>query len=245
MTVHVIGVDCATTPARVGLAFGVYARGQTTVTGVTMGSPADPPGAQVARQLAKRDGPVLLALDAPLGWPVALAAGLHCHAAGAPLETPANDLFRRETDRFIRRRLGKQSLDVGADRIARTAHAALALLQGLRCQLGLDIPLAWSPALQQPGAIEVYPAATLAAYGMDSRGYRAAGNGAVRERLLGEVQQRIAVTAGVPDIRTGADGLDAVLCLLAAHDFLTGKAMPPEHPDLARREGWMWVRDPG
>ena len=42
----------------------------------------------------------------------------------------------------VRDRIGKQSLDVGADRIARTAHAALQLLHELRGRLGKPIPLA-------------------------------------------------------------------------------------------------------
>ena len=64
-----------------------------------------------------------------------------------PIETPANAMFRRITDVFIQTRLGKRPLDVGADRIARTAYAALAILAILRVELGIPIPLAWTPGL--------------------------------------------------------------------------------------------------
>jgi hypothetical protein len=61
------------------------------------------------------------AIDAPLGWPKPLAETLIDHRAGMPIETPANAMFRRTTDLFIQRKLKKTPLDVGADRIARTA----------------------------------------------------------------------------------------------------------------------------
>ena len=57
------------------------------------------------------------------------------------------NLFRRETDREIKRRLGRQPLDVGADRIARTGHRALEILSKLADSLKLrEILLAWVPA---------------------------------------------------------------------------------------------------
>jgi hypothetical protein len=57
----------------------------------------------------------LIAIDAPLGWPKPLAETLIKHRAGMPIETPANAMFRRNTDLFIQTRLGKRPLDVGAD----------------------------------------------------------------------------------------------------------------------------------
>ncbi|MGI9165811.1 MAG: hypothetical protein ACR2G5_05410 [Pyrinomonadaceae bacterium] len=41
-----------------------------------------------------------------------------------------------------------------------------------------------------------------------------------------------------------ADVLDAVVCLLAARDFLLGEAMRPIDRNLAEIEGWIWTRDP-
>ena len=86
--------------------------------------------------------PVLIAIDAPLGWPKPLAETLINHLAGMPIETPANAMFRRKTHLFIQTRLGKRHLDVGADRIARTSYAGLAILGTLRAELGMPIPLA-------------------------------------------------------------------------------------------------------
>ena len=41
--------------------------------------------------------------------------------------------------------------------------------------------------------------------------------------------------------------LDAVLCALAATDFVENRVIFPatdKERDLARKEGWIWVRDP-
>jgi hypothetical protein len=40
------------------------------------------------------------------------------------------------------------------------------------------------------------------------------------------------------------DILDAVLCVLAGVDFLKGEVLFPKDMALARKEGWIWVRDP-
>ena len=55
-------------------------------------------------------------------------------------------MFRRSTDDAIAERLSERPLDVGSDRIARTAHAALSFLERLRKLLDAPIPLAWEPA---------------------------------------------------------------------------------------------------
>ena len=156
----------------------------------------------------------------------------------------SNTLCRWDTDRVVCDRIGKQSLDVGADRIARTAHAALQLLHQLRSRLGQPIPLAWFTPISGMHAIEVYPAATLAAHGIDARGYKASSGGAHRERVLSELRQRLTVHASVPDIDRASDGLAAALCVLAAHDFLVGAGITPDSTMLHHTEGWVWVRDP-
>jgi hypothetical protein len=40
---------------------------------------------------------------------------------------------------------------------------------------------------------------------------------------------------------TTGDTLDSVVCLLAAKDFLDGRAVAPENRTLASQEGWIWV----
>ena len=187
----------------------------------------------------------VIAIDAPLGWPSALGTALSKHQAGKPLVDEAHLLFRRATDRFIKARIGKQSLDVGADRIARTAFAALGLLNRLREGLRNEIPLAWTPAsLPRWSAIEVYPAATLRSHRIPDKGYKDLEKIQPRTEVLRRL--RLHVDTGDADglLERSADVLDAVLCTLAGSDFLNGLAMPPEDLGAAKTEGWIWARDP-
>ena len=187
----------------------------------------------------------VIAIDAPLGWPSALGTALSRHQAGGPLVDEAHLLFRRATDRFIKARVGKQSLDVGADRIARTAFAALGLLNRLRDGLGNEIPLAWTPAdLPQWSAIEVYPAATLRSHRIPDKGYKDVDGMEPRREILKRL--RFHVDTGNADgiLEHSPDVLDAVLCTLAGFDFLSGLAMAPEDLRAAKAEGWIWAHDP-
>jgi predicted RNase H-like nuclease len=244
VSVTVVGVDVASDPANVGLALGDFADGVVTVEAAVMGSPRQRPEEVLVEWLGDRRGPVLLALDAPLGWPAPLAAALTGHQAGDPLPGAANMLFRRETDRVIKQAVGKQSLDVGADRIARTAHAALQLAHGVAARLGRPVQAAWSPRISGLRMIEVYPAATLAAHRIPATGYKAAGGAAARCGIEQALHERLRLSVPVPALAERADGLDAVLCLLAAQDFLNGHCIPAPRDVAVRKEGWMWVRRP-
>ena len=193
----------------------------------------------LAGWLATRPG--VVAIDAPLGWPAPMHR-LATHTAGAPIEAAPNDFFRRETDRHIQRTFGKTPLDVGADRIARTAHSALATLAAVRERIPIE--LGWTPgAVEGVRAIEVYPAATLLSRGLSSRGYKRADAGARRAEILDELAVRC--PPAVRDAATASDHvLDAILCCVAAADYATGAAIPPDDAELARQEGWIWVRPP-
>lgn len=162
MRVRVIGIDCATDPAKTGLALGAFENGRVSVEVARVCSRREDPSDAVCGWLAAAPGDrTLIAVDAPLGWPTAMGAFLSRHSAGQCLDVDPKTMFRRMTDIRVRMATGKTPLDVGADRIARTAHAALALLQLIRELTGLEIPLAWTADFDGCAAIEVYPAATL------------------------------------------------------------------------------------
>ena len=214
------------------------------------------PWARVAEWiLGSNDQSKLIAIDAPLGWPRPLAEALGRHKAGEPVEASADELFSRTTDQKIRARFGLRPLEVGADRIARTARAAMSQLQRLRNKIGSPVKLAWCPcSLRNEGTwvIEVYPAATLKAHDLPFKSYKKQHDNAHREK-------REAILDGLKATGTGvdvserfretalgnADGLDALVCLLAASDFLRGDASPPD--DRSRRrathEGWIWCKE--
>ena len=237
----IIGVDCATDERKTGVALGTCERGRVTVRDARACSEREPAAAILTGWLTGHDV-ALLALDAPLGWPEPLGDELSRHQAGGVIATEKNRVFRRETDRFIQAHLGKTPLDVGADRIARTAHSALHLLDTLRRRLQIALPLAWEPArVTTVAAIEVYPAATLRAHGIASSGYKDVSQGVPREAVLSGLRAVMDAESVVHQMRADADVLDAVACLLAAQDFLDGRALSPPNLGIARKEGWIWA----
>lgn len=171
-----------------------------------------------------------------------MGPALSVHQAGGPVDTGMH--FNRETDRIVHREIGKKPLDVGSDRIARTARAALMLLEQLRQRLGQDIPLAWTRDWKGAAAIEVYPAATLRGYGIPSSDYKKKDQLAQRSVILARLDDLVGFRAGVPAVITNADQLDAVVCVLAGHDFRFAEVSQPRDVNLAHKEGWIWVRRP-
>lgn len=240
--VTMIGLDCATDDANVGAALGKWREGSLSVQRVTLCDRVAP-AAVVAGWLGEADEPVLLALDAPLGWLAPLAQTLTRHRAGDELSAGADQMFRRMTDRAIHKNVGKTPLDVGADRIARTAHAALRFLGELRSALSRPVPLAWSAhAVGGIAAIEVYPAATLSAHGIRSAGYKKPEHVAERREIVDALRTRLALPDDIGLLEDDADALDAVVCLLAAKDFVEGQSVSPDDAQLAEQEGWIWSR---
>ena len=239
----IVGVDCATDPRKVGLALARVHGAKARLLAAECGSDSPSMAGRIAEWMSGEQA-VLLALDAPLGWPLELGSTLAGHSAGEVIDGDPNRLFRRQTDRTVHAALGKLPLDVGADRIARTAVAALRLLDELRSRTGHEIPLAWKPMLVEPAAIEVYPAGTLVALGLRSSGYKESVQTERRREILEMLSKRIELPLERGVLLQNADVLDATLCVVAALDFLSGAVIPPEEPEVARREGWIWVRRP-
>ena len=250
----IIGVDCATDEARVGLAAARFdgsvaeSRERIRLTEVVCGGGEESIVETMARwaQAARIDGlPVLLALDAPLGWPARLGEVLAGHRAGEPIEPTRDEMFRRETDRVVRRMTGKLPLDVGADRIARTAHWALGLTAALGEKLQTRVEAGWDPKSLSPlAAIEIYPAALLKVCGLPASGYKRPDQRANREVILDGLGAELSSECDVTLALEQADVLDSILCVVAGADFLRGRCVEPEDGALARKEGWIWFRRP-
>ncbi|MFC2076713.1 DUF429 domain-containing protein [candidate division KSB1 bacterium] len=238
-----IGIDCAVNPRHVGLARGVLTDGRPRIDQVATGTTWPEIDNQVGGWINER---TLIALDAPLGWPAPLGEALPAHRAGDPLSAEANAMFRRLTDDTVAERVGKRPLDIGADRIARTAHSALSFLGRLRKQTNLEIPLAWNPGtVEGISAIEVYPAGTLSGRGRLHSGYKGPKEEAfsARRRLINKLAEEMSFDSEISaDMVANNHQLDAVLCLLAAFDFSVGDVIRPSDLALAKREGWIWVR---
>jgi predicted RNase H-like nuclease len=244
MNTFFLGIDVATTHSKVGLALAVYeSHYRATLLKVQQCGKDTSPANTITDWIRGQEGRIIMAMDAPLGWPKAMGEELSKHSAGMDLTLKEpNQFFRRETDRFIKSKIGKTPLDVGADRIARTAHAALALLGDVRNRLGKKIPLAWSSNFTDIAAIEVYPAATSKALGIRSYGYKAKDQKNERKEILRGLSGLIEIGEHEPDLMKNPDVLDAVVCVIAGMDFIAGRVMHPEKSALAKREGWIWVR---
>lgn len=243
--VGIIGIDCATEPVRMGLALGELSTKGLVIHEVGMGKRKgpkgknDPPVQAWVADRVRSGNRTLIALDAPLGWPVGMTNHFPKHQAGEPLAIDANDLFSRHTDRVVRDKIGKRPLEVGANLIARTALSALALIELIGQNLGTRIPLAWSPDdLGYVAAVEVYPAATVLAHRPKSQLHAEAKLDLIRQQLDSDPPE------GVDDT---LDIIDACLCVVAGADFLRDDALPPEgdDKDLAKKEGWIWVKKSG
>ena len=242
MKICIIGIDCATDTKKVGLARGFLSDGELIIDRLSKPA-ARQSVCDVISDWIEPNTPTLLALDAPLGWPASLGQQLNGHSAGKVIPLDPNLLFRRETDRFVKRVVDQLPLEVGADRIARTAVAALKYLDQISKTIGQVIPLAWSNELDSGlSAIEVYPAATLKQAGFLSKGYKKPGHRAERKEifdaLCGHTKFETKASVAIDD----DDVLDAAVCVLAGSHFLMNQSLGPENINLARKEGWIWVK---
>ena len=147
----------------------------------------------------------------------------------------------------VRSTIGKNPLEVGADRIARTAVAALGVIDELGSLYGRKIELAWTERLCAGiHAIEVYPAGTLRSH---EGGRPVSADVTFRKNTLLKKLMEDGKLALDTEAITAMDNehvLDSVLCAVAAMDFFEGMCIYPK-PDeeaLARKEGWIWVATP-
>jgi hypothetical protein len=235
-TTTIIGIDCATQPKKVGLALCKLVNNRIIIDEVRTGADSRPLH-QVINDWIPDEG-ALLAMDAPLGWPQELATTLVQHNAGQALSVTPDKMFRRMTDDFVWEMTGKKPMEVGAERIARTAHAALRLLEEIGLLRGKPIPLCWSADKLRSGqvaAIEVYPAGVMAALGVKRSS---------RDDKIAALERLTDLSVVLINESVTDDIVDAALCAVAAADFLQGNCYAPSADQLpvAKHEGWIWVR---
>lgn len=247
MEIKIIGLDCATDPQKTGIALGMFDERRTKLEKAQIGK-RDKSVVKIIADWIDPNDKVLIAIDAPLGWPTKLGNELVKHIAGKRLKGSADDLFSRLTDKTVRKKLDKKPLDVGANLIARTAHIALEIIEQLGKIKKLKIQLAWNKNLESKvSVIEVYPAGTLKAHkahGFPSTGYKKPGEREARKDIIKKISKVIEIPKDLRILEDNADALDAAICVLAAHDFLRGNVIEPENIELAKKEGWIWVKKP-
>ena len=244
--VLLVGIDCAVASKNTGLCRAIYSDSRVHVLEGVSGAEACP--AEIASAWIGESQTLILGLDAPLGWPVALGDSLRFHKAAGPLAPDANSLFRRCTDDFTTRVIGKRPMDVGADRIARTAKAALDLLGEIRRILNRPILPGWMPGnVQDDAVLETYPAAFLKAHGLPFQAYKKSSQRPVREEILAGLKGHMVLECSEEPFLDDADILDALLCTLVSAAYLSGKVHkpPPEKEEIISREGWIWLPETG
>lgn len=232
------GVDLATEPAKTGMATIRWHADGALLTGLRLGVDDDAI-VDAAATSAK------LGLDCPLGWPDGFVEMLTSHHTGH-LEPHASDdadwrrgLANRATDVAVAQKTGLRPLSVAADRIGLTAMRAANLLGRLEAS-GSPVDRAGTGVV-----VEVYPAASLHVWGLDSRGYKGSSRVAVLSALVD------GLTTAAPWLQLGEhedlcrqrdDAFDAVVAALTARASALGlTTCPPDEAATARarREGWI------
>ncbi len=180
-------------------------------------------------------------IDAPFGWPADFVevVGAHHRGRRLPAAVPAHRLAYRVTDAWVQREsaLRRWPLSVSTDRIGVVALRCAAILDVLD---GVD-----RSGLTGPVA-ETYPAAALATWGLNARGYKGDDGPTVVDALYDELVARLPLRVGASDeavLRRSHDAFDALVCAILARLVVEGQTVPPPEDalDVAAAEGWIHV----
>lgn len=191
----------------------------------------------------------VIGVDSPLGWPAAFVAAVEAHASFRPWPGGADrsTLTHRDTDRAIRTYGIRASLSVSADKLGSVAMRC-ALLQRRWAEE------VWGAPAARDGSerlVETYPAAALASWSIECRGYKdrrdPVAASVVRRRIVAELDRALAGWLDVQPVREvcvrSDHVLDALLSALVAIAAKTSSThLPAEHQrDAALQEGWIHV----
>ncbi|MBL7490358.1 DUF429 domain-containing protein [Frankia sp. AgB1.9] len=233
-----VGVDLAAEPARTAVAHLDWTAHAAVVRAVTLG--ANDATVIEAVHTADKSG-----IDCPFGWPEPFVAFIDAHRSGnvaVPADIAGRDWRRRlayrATDLEVQAATGIWPLSVAADRISHTAMRCAGLLAALADQ-GEPVDRTGTGTV-----VEVYPAASLARWGLPHRGYKRPENIANLQRVVDDLQ------ATAPWLQLGDhetlcrrsdDVLDAVVAALTARAAAQGLTTRPgsQHHPAAASEGWI------
>jgi predicted nuclease with RNAse H fold len=228
MKVRIIGVDCATEPKNRGFACAEFEDGECTLIHAEDGKKVSPP--EKIKEWIAPGYAALIAIDAPLGWPIEFSKKLPVHRAAEPIDADPKRFFNRHTDRIVKEKF-KTPLDIGADRIARTALSALKYMEALRRQIGENVPLPWDENIgNKVSAIEVYPVATLKSRNWRFEGYKKKDKRTEREEIAENLEEEMdfRIKSLERELMLEVEHvLDAVVCVLAGLDFLRRDVIRP------------------
>jgi hypothetical protein len=235
-----VGVDLAAEPAQTAVAWVEWRGGRAVVRDVVPG--ADDDVVLAAIGAADKAG-----VDCPLGWPDAFVDFVAAHRAGrvtVPGGGSGRDWRRRLalrlTDLAVQEQTGLRPLSVSADRIGYVAMRCAALLARL-AQDGQPVDRGGSGVVA-----EVYPAASLKAWGLPYRRYK----GRDDAGALGELVDQLLAKAPWLDCgraealcRGSHDVTDALIAALTARAASLHLTRPPTagQARAAATEGWVAI----
>ena len=180
----------------------------------------------------------VVAIDAPFGWPLPFVRAVNQWMAVEWTTAFRDELRFRATDWFVRNHFKDRKdkpavLSVSTDTISLPAMRAMALLQhwGVTDRSG------------DGRFFEVYPAATLAQWGLPSKGYKGT------KKLAPDLRKQIVqgLCTHLPDLEACEKAiacdhaLDALVCALTGILAHRGQTHRPNPNDLetAKKEGWI------
>ena len=182
------------------------------------------------------DGADATGIDAPFGWPIEFVAAVNNWPHDTWSQAGRDRLRFRETDRDVRTMQSVWPLSVSTDTIALPAMRAMSLLK--KCGV--------TDRSGDGKFFEVYPAASLRAWSMTSRGYKEAKKPEcidARHRMLASLRVAMPWLVAPDDYAEDADALDSLVAALTARAASQGRTIQPgsSQIDAAKCEGWIHI----
>lgn len=242
-----LGIDLAAQPASTGAVVLRRDAKASARWSVEAFSPADD---ELLLELGA--GADAIGIDCPLGWPDAFvdAVGAHHRREPWPADADRRPLTHRLTDHELRARGQGNPMSVSADLLGHVAMRG-AWLQREWCsrRSAASVPRDGSAWL-----VEVYPAASLRAWGLPSRGYKvrrgadevpAAARRQILDGLIAAAGGRLDVSSIEERCLTSDHVLDALVAAVSVLVVRAGGTTRPTETQraVAEREGWIHVPD--
>lgn len=238
-----VGVDLAAEDRRTAIASVTWEPGRVVVTNLRVG--AD--DSMIVNAIAASDK---AGIDCPLGWPTDFVSFVNAHQGGDQISVSGatgaelrRTLSTRITDRVVRKETGIVPLSVAADRIGYVAIRCSELLAQL-AQIAQPVDRSGSGTV-----VEVYPAASLARWGLPHRGYKGKRGAMLLNQLVDGIRDRAGwLTLGGYETkcRSSDHAVDALIAALTARAAALELIKAPDEAQkvLAQVEGWIAIPNP-
>ncbi len=180
----------------------------------------------------------VVAVDVPFGWPRPFMEALSCYRIGDALDLPREQYRLRATDFWIKENIPPlQPLSVSTDKLGSTSIVGTKLLRALDNE---GFRLSPRSAVPSAAVVEVYPAASLRAWGLAHKNIET-------PTMLETLRKAFKLAIEDADreiLLRSRHCLDALVSALTAREYADGNTFyPPKYiPDeTIEIEGWIHV----